>query len=206
MILHKPFRYTYRLFFLKIAMINIIVTFLMQFSPLLFKEFALTPVLTVHAHKYWQIITYQFLHSGTVHLFSNTIGLLWLGSAVEQKIGSFEFLFFYMLMAALCGITACILYYTIGLGFSSIIGASGAITALMYLFAVFFPHGTLFIFGIIPISAPLLIIGYAVLEFYDMFFTHDSIAHSVHLSGLVFSWLYARIRFKIKPTQLWKSV
>ena len=184
---------------------NIIVTFLIGFSPLLFKELALTPVLTVHAHKYWQVFTYQFLHSGTWHLFSNIVGLLWLGSAVEQKIGSFEFLFFYTLMAVLCGITACILYYTIGLGFSSIIGASGAVTALLYLFTIFFPDSTLFIFGIIPIPASLLIIGYVILEVYDMFFTNDSIAHSVHVSGLIFSLLYARIRFKIKPSQIWKS-
>ncbi len=202
-IIRKPFRYRYSHTALTVTGICIIFLFLTEHSPFLSKLLALTPILVINAHMYWQIFTYQFLHGGFWHLFSNMIGLLLFGTAIEKKIGSSEFLLFYLLTGTLCSLSACISYLLTGYGYVSIIGASGAVFALLYLFAVLFPHATIFIFGIIPMPAPILVIVYGCMEVYDMIFTHDLVAHSVHLSGLFFAWLYIRIRFNIKPMKVW---
>lgn len=200
----KPFQYEYRHTAFKIAGINTLILFLAVSIPYFYRLFALTPILTVQAGMFWQVFTYQFLHSDFWHLFSNMLGIIIFGTAIEKKMGSREFLLFYLLTATLCGLAACTGYMLIGLDRVSIIGASGAVFAVLYLFAVLFPDSTIFVFGLIPMPAPLLVIIYGCMELYDMLFTHDAIAHSVHLSGLFFAWLYIRIRFNIKPMRVWQ--
>jgi len=201
--IRKPFRYEYRYNTFFIAALCLLTLLLTAANPYLYRLLALTPLLTVRAHMYWQVFTYQFLHGSFWHLFSNMLGLLLFGTAVEKKIGSREFLLFYLLIATLCGAAACAGYTMTGLWRVSLIGASGAVFAILYLFAVLFPRSTIFVFGLIPLPAPLLIIIYGCMEVYDMLFTHDSVAHSVHLSGIFFAWLYIRIRFGIKPMKIW---
>ncbi|MEL3906192.1 MAG: rhomboid family intramembrane serine protease [Treponema sp.] len=202
--LREPFRYEYRHSAFKIAALNIFILFLTANSSYFYRLFALTPILMVRAHMYWQVFTYQFLHGDFWHLFSNMLGILIFGTAVEKKIGSREFLLFYLLTATLCGVAACAGYLLIGFERVSLIGASGAVFAVLYLFAVLYPDSTIFVFGLIPMPAPILVIIYGCMEVYDMLFTHDSVAHSVHLSGLFFAWLYIRVRFRIKPMKVWQ--
>lgn len=205
-LIRTPFRYVYRNMTVLIAAACLLILILTMLSPTLYRMLALTPLLTIRGHMYWQVFTYQFVHGSFWHLFSNMVGLLIFGTAVERKIGSHEFLLFYLLTATLCGIAACTSYSFLGLWRVGLVGASGAVFAVMYLFAVLFPHSTIFVFGLIPVPAPLLIIGYGCIEVYDMLFTYDSVAHSVHLSGLFFAWLYIRIRFRIKLLKVWKFI
>ena len=205
-IIRKPFRYEYRSVTVFIAVLCLVMWPLTETVPYLYRLLALTPILTVRGRMYWQVFTYQFLHGDFWHLFSNMLGLFIFGSAVEKKIGSREFLLFYLLVATLCGIAACAGYMMIGLRHVSLLGASGAVFAVLYLFAVLFPHSTLFVFGLIPLPAPLLVLIYGSMEVYDMLFTHDTVAHSIHLSGLFFAWLYIRIRFGIKPMRVWHFI
>ena len=189
-LIRTPFHYTYRNVTVLIAAACLMVLLLTMVSPTLYRILALTPLLTVRAHMYWQVFTYQFVHGSFWHLFSNMLGLL----------------LFYLLTATLCGIAACTGYSFFGLWRVGLVGASGAVFAVMYLFAVLFPRSTIFVFGLIPVPAPLLIIIYGCMEVYDMLFTYDSVAHSVHLSGLFFAWLYIRIRFGIKPLKIWNFI
>lgn len=201
--IRKPFRYEYRYITIIIAAFCFVMMLITSASSYLYRLFALTPLLTVRAGMYWQVFTYQFLHRGFWHLFSNMFGLLIFGTAVEKKIGSREFLLFYLLTATLCGISACAGYVVMGYWRVSLIGASGAVFAVLYLSAVLFPRSTVYVFGLIPLPLPILVIVYGCMEAYDMLFTYDSVAHSVHLSGLFFAWLYTRIRFGIKPMRVW---
>ena len=51
--------------------------------------------------------------------------------------------------------------------FYTLLGASGAIYALLLSYAVVFPRNVIFVFGILPLPAPILIIVYAIIEFWD---------------------------------------
>lgn len=51
---------------------------------------------------FWQVITHIFMHGGFMHLFSNMLGLLFFGPALESRWGGKKFLFFYIS----CGIGA----------------------------------------------------------------------------------------------------
>lgn len=197
----KPFSYTYSNVALQLILTNVIIYLLQRY----FRQrginveywFALNPYLVFEKKMFWQIFTYMFLHGSFLHIFFNMLALFWFGVAIEKKMGSKEFLLFYLLCGTLAGLAMCIAYYFFGV-YSYVIGASGAVYAVMFAFAVLYPDSTIYLYFVVPIPSAILIIGYFVLEFVQIF-RGDGIAHLGHFFGLIFAWCYVRIRYRIKP-------
>ena len=52
----------------------------------------------------------------------------------------------------------------------------------------------------------LLLVVAAHASFNEQFFSfRDGVAHSVHLAGFAFAWLYFVVRFGINPLKVWKN-
>jgi membrane associated rhomboid family serine protease len=84
-----------------------------------------------------------------------------------------------------------------------VVGASGAIYGLLLGFAAFFPDARIFIFGILPIRAPVAVAGYAGIEIVSQLLNPRSgVAHLTHLSGLAFGYFYLVVRYGINPIAL----
>ena len=67
---------------------------------------------------------------------------------------------------------------------------------------VIFPDSTVFLFGLVPMSARMLILGYTVLEIvYQMTGYNAGVAHLTHLGGFAFAYLYFVIRFRVNPAE-----
>ena len=87
-----------------------------------------------------------------------------------------------------------------------LIGASGAIYAILFAYAVIFPKNKIYIWAIIPVQAPLLIVIYAVIELGSQIFGFKTgIGHISHLLGLVFAWIYLVVRMGINPLKVWRD-
>lgn len=212
--IRKPFQYTYK----NSCVILIAINFgIYAFSKMLGiidpwiiqKYFALIPPVTIQYKMFWQVFTYQFLHANIWHVAFNMLALFFFGIPLERKIGTKEFLLFYLLCGTLCGVAGLFIYYYLFIKTGAIvvaIGASGTVFSIMLAFAALFPSAIIYIWGIIPIPAPLLIIIYAITELYSAFFVHDNVAHSIHLSGLLWAFLYLVIRFGINPVRIWKNM
>lgn len=165
---------------------------------------ALNPGFFIYSKFYWQVFTYQFVHSGLMHLFSNMLGLFFFGIAVERRIGSKEFLFAYLFSGTVCGILSLVIYILTDAWMVFLLGASGAVFAILLLYAVLFPRSVIFIWGIIPVPAPLLIIGYGALEtIYMISGSQTGIAHSTHLIGFAVAWVYSIVRLGLNPFHVW---
>jgi membrane associated rhomboid family serine protease len=81
-----------------------------------------------------------------------------------------------------------------------LLGASGAIFAVQFAYAVFFPTSMVYIWGILPIRAPILVLGFTALEVFSTFTGFASgVAHLTHLAGFAFAWLYFVVRFGVNP-------
>lgn len=168
--------------------------------------FGLQPILFVRDHYYWQIFTYMFMHGSWTHLISNMFGLLIFGTICEKKIGSNEFLLFYILCGIVCGAFSLVLYVLGGVWGVVLVGASGAVYSVLLLFSVIFPTSRVFIFGIVPVPAPLLVVIYAGISIFDeMFGRNQGVAHLTHLSGFAAAWIYCLARFGINPIKVWKN-
>ena len=205
-IINRKFRYTYSNSAVALITVNCIV-YLVTYMlfPALTYYLAMIPSAVLYGHYYWQFVTYMFVHGGIWHLFSNMLGLFIFGSAVERSVGTREFLLFYFLTGTLSGIASFFVYLFTGTN-AILLGASGALYALMLLFSVIYPRAVILVFGILPVRAPVLVLLYFAIELFSQMGSYGgSVAHMTHLSGLVFAFLYCLIRLRINPLDAWRS-
>ena len=207
-ILHKKFSYSFNYATLIIVAVNVAAFILTgsgrnaNFQYL----FGLQPVLFTRAHYYWQLLTYMFMHGSWSHLLGNMIGLLFFGLYIERQLGSKEFLLFYLLCGILCGAASLAIYLAAGFYGVLLVGASGAVYAGLLLFAVIFPRSTVFIMGIVPAPAPILVAIYAgIAVFEQVFGMNQGVAHMTHLSGFAAAWIYCLARYGVNPLKVWKD-
>jgi membrane associated rhomboid family serine protease len=121
--------------------------------------FAVYPTSLFRALQLWRLITYQFLHWTTWHIFANMLGLFFLGPTLERHWGSKRFLVFYLLCGAVGGLFYLLL---VGIGFleaGPMAGASGAILGMLAACAILFPHFVVFII-IFPVPIRVAAIGF----------------------------------------------
>ncbi|MDX9827406.1 MAG: rhomboid family intramembrane serine protease [Spirochaetia bacterium] len=150
----------------------------------------------------WQVFTYMFAHADITHLLVNMLGLFIFGTAVERSMGSKEFLLFYLLTGTLAGIASFGIYVATGSWYTMLLGSSGAVYALLLAFAVLNPEAKIFLYGILPVRAPILVLGYAGIEIASQLFSfRSSVAHLTHLAGFLWSWLYFLVRFGVNPAK-----
>ncbi|MDC7245337.1 MAG: rhomboid family intramembrane serine protease [Sphaerochaetaceae bacterium] len=195
--LNKKFPYSYTNVTVKLIIANVAVFILTMVSRQLYVALAMVPGYIVYNHWYWQFMTYMFVHGGISHLFFNMFGLYIFGTPVERQLGSREFLLYYLLTGTLSGIFSFFAYLIGGVNVV-LVGASGAIFSVMFAFAVFYPNARIFIFGILPVRAPVLVILYAAIELFNQVFNvAGGVAHLTHLAGFLFAYLYMLIRLKI---------
>lgn len=206
--LRKPFRYKFFNATLWIIGLNVLVYALCYFSPAnlgLQKRLALNAVLFFKGHWFYQAFTYMFVHAGVWHLVLNMIGLLWAGLAVEKSIGSWEFILLYLFCGIFDGILSATIYWFTGQYMVFLMGASGAIYAILLVFSVLYPRSVISIWGIIPVPAPLLVVIYAVIEFVSQFSSSSNVAHMTHLLGFALAYLYLLVRMGVNPVKVWKN-
>lgn len=148
----------------------------------------------------WKLLTYAFLHDthNLLHIVMNMLILFMMGRVVVQITGEREFLWFYCAAAVFAGICSVCFYRFMRID-PSIIGASGAVLATFALFALHYPRQKLYIFGILPVEARWLLVAYVLYgavpmmqSIYSGHLGSDRVAHSAHLGGLLFAWLYFR--------------
>ncbi len=134
----------------------------------------------------WTLITYQFLHGDFFHLLGNMFGLFFLGSRVEARLGGRQFLTLYFAG----GIAGALLSIPLAPN-AAIIGASGAVFAVLLAFARYWPHERLLLWGVLPIESRLFVVLLTALSLWSGFTgAQQGIAHFAHLGGFLGGWLY----------------
>jgi membrane associated rhomboid family serine protease len=147
----------------------------------------------------WQFVTYMFAHANWQHILFNMLGLFVFGYQVERRLGSAEFLLYYLLTGTLAGISSFGFYCFTNINIP-LLGASGAIFAVELAYATFFPNSFVYIWGIIPLRAPVMVLGYTALQLFLPFTgLQRGVAHFTHLSGFAMGWFYIMVRFGINP-------
>ena len=152
------------------------------------------------AHGYvWQLLTYQFMHAGWVHLLFNCWAIYSFGNELEQLLGGRKFLalvFASGMVGGVFQVLVALLWPAFG---GAVVGASASAFGLVAAFCLIFPERelTLLIFFVIPLQvrAKTLLIGSAVLAVTGIVF-HETImpnvAHAAHLGGMAMGWFFVR--------------
>ena len=141
----------------------------------------------------------MFLHAGWLHLLGNMLFLWIFGNNVEDKLGWFAYLTFYLL----AGLVAT--FAQVALDPSSVVpmvGASGAIAGVMGAYLVWFPRApilTLVIIFLVEIPAGIWLAVWFGLQFFTG--PNDGVAYMAHIGGFAFGVVVA---FLIRNTDWWK--
>lgn len=163
----------FRLWFLWLSLICIIIFILELFSEKLLDLFLLDSR-AIYSSEYWRFVTAIFIHSSTTHLLYNMFGLLFFGFSLERIIGSKRFLILF-LGSGIIGNLVAVNFY------SSSAGASGAIYGIIGCLAIIAPFMIVWAFGLIMpmfIAAIIWIIGDVI-----GLFVPSNVGNIAHLSG-----------------------
>ena len=204
-IIRKPFRYVNFHSVYWIIGINLVIFAATQFlgdriSYYLTVYLSMIPVVVIEYKWIWTFITYMFMHGSFTHIIFNMLGLFIFGMHVERQMGSKEFLLYYFVTGFMAGIFSFVTYCLTGNLVVALIGASGALYAVQLAYAIFFPDSIVYIWGILPLRAPVMVLGFTVLSlFFIVTGSGGNVAHITHLAGFAFGWLYFMTRFGINP-------
>ncbi len=144
----------------------------------------------VDSPRWYQAVSHMFLHGSVGHLFGNMLILLLVGYIVERVLGALRYLIFYLVG----GVGALGLFWfgqTSGGG--GLVGASGAISAVMGMYAVLFGlrrieffYSILFYFDIARAPAITLLLFWIVNELYQWWtLPYSNVAYLAHVGGLI---------------------
>lgn len=155
------------------------------------------------------IFSSMFMHGGWMHFLSNMWILFIFGDNVEDQMGPFGFLIFYLLSGVAAGILQFLAFPN---SLIPTIGASGAIAGVMGAYVVLYPRARVvtlvFFFFITTINIPAIL--YLGIWFFTQFFSGvaalgqvavGGVAWWAHIGGFVFGLLLVR-RFLFRPLPL----
>jgi membrane associated rhomboid family serine protease len=131
-----------------------------------------------------RMLSSGFLHVDYLHLGFNMYALYLFASPVLGTLGNVPFLILYFGSLLLGNVFT--LFYHKKESYYSAVGASGAVSGIVYSAIVLYPEMTLYLFPIpIPIPGYLFGIGYLLYSMYGMKKQLGSVGHSAHLGGAV---------------------
>lgn len=148
---------------------------------------ALVPRLTFGNWQLWRLVSYILLHDPTspFHILFNMLALWMFGTELEQLWGTRRFVTCYLLSGIGAGLFSVLQWHSV------IIGASGAILALLTLYAIYYPHRTVLMFFIIPMPIRFAVVIIGALSLWGAAGSGSGdIAYLTHLGGIVIGILY----------------
>jgi len=203
-IIKQPFLYRHYNAVYWLIGINFLFFVLMHFLGFenLIALMSMRPIAVVRGGWVWTFVTYMFVHGGFGHIIFNMLALFIFGVQVERYMGSREFLLFYFATGTLAGIFSFFVYFFSDQQTIWLMGASGAVFAVSFAYAVLFPESIIYIWGILPVRAPIMVLGFTAIELFSSIFRPASgVAHLTHLAGFAFAWMYFAVRLGINPWQ-----
>ena len=156
----------------------------------------------IHAKEYYRLISHAFIHAGWSHLIVNMFVLYFFGRGIEQYFGYYfgNRATAYFLLLYIGGILASNLWSLIkhqNNYYYNAVGASGAVSAVLFAFIFLNPWEKLYFFAIIPIPGILFAVGYLFYSYQMGKKSNDNVAHDAHLLGALFGFIYPVV---LKPS------
>lgn len=139
---------------------------------------------------WWQLLTHAFLHGNLFHLVVNMVALWFTGPILEELLGGGRYLLLYFGGILFGGL----LQTFANPGSVDLVGASGAVCALLVGFATLLPRLeiTALIFFVIPVRMKAATLGWMIVVtslFFWIFGIEKEIGHLAHLGGAIAGFL-----------------
>ena len=151
-------------------------------SPKIIESSLFRPYWFLRRRQYATIVTSGLVHADLPHLIFNLITFYFFAFQLEKQIGGARFAALY-LIGLVVSDAGTYFKHRNNPDYASL-GASGAISAVLFASIVYFPWQKLFIIPIpVPIPAPIFAIGYVAYSWYSARHARGRINHDAHLGG-----------------------
>ena len=161
-------------------------------KPQLIERSVFRPYWFLRRRQYDTIVTSGFVHADLPHLLFNMVTFYFFAFPLERQIGSVRFALLYVLGLVVSDLGTYFKHRN-DPQYGSL-GASGAISAVLFAAIVYFPSMKLFIIPIpLPIPAPLFAVGYVAYSWYSARQARGRINHDAHLGGALFGLLFVMV-------------
>ena len=168
------------------------------FFSLIHNQFSIPPKFVDFIIRPWTIITYAFMHDlySLLHILFNMLALYWFGKLFVEYLGSDKLIAVYFLGALAAGICYLLVFNTIPFfknqsTFAGMVGASGAIYAIMVAAATLTPNYTFFLLFLGPVKIKYIAAFYIVLSFLGTVQSNAG-GNIAHLGGALIGFVYIK--------------
>lgn len=182
-----------------IIIVTLIITVIAFYSEEIMSRLMLNPYQVYHKKEWYRLITHGFLHADWTHLIINMIVLYSFGSNVERWFDQLSMSGY----ISSANLTFSLLYFG-GIIMASLItlirhrnnrwynsvGASGAVSAVIFTSIFFSPLDRVYFFAILPIPGIVFAILYLVYSSYMSRKSRDNINHDAHFLGAVYGFVF----------------
>lgn len=176
-------------FLIALIAINVVVSFKGFEDTYFFRKYQFH-IGRIRAGEQVRMVTSGFLHADIAHLAFNMLTLYFFAPVVSGALGNYSFLLIYF-ASLIFGSLLTLLIHKNDYNYSAI-GASGAVTGIIYSAILLDPSLQIFLFFIpIPIPAYLFGIGYLLYSIYGMKAKNDNIGHTAHFGGAIGGYLFS---------------
>jgi len=175
-----------------IIVVNVVVFFLtkpLEQSGLLFDVMANSDAIFLKGHV-WQLLTAPFVHKEVFHLLWNMLFLWVVGREMEAFYGTRDFVVLYLSAAVLSTLGWAAVDLALG-NHNQMLGASGAIMAVVVIYAMYYPHREILLFFVLPVQMWLLVAIFVCYDAWQLLTMRPSeVAVASHLSGAAYGYLF----------------
>ncbi|HYG24664.1 MAG TPA: rhomboid family intramembrane serine protease [Verrucomicrobiae bacterium] len=161
----------------------------------------------------WQLLTFQFLHdpNNWLHIIFNSLGLFFIGRAVESMLGTRRFTHLYLLSGIAGGLLQMLLGVFVPSRFGGLVaGASAGLSGLIATFAMmnWSNRFTMFLYFFpVPMTGRILLwisLGFAI---FGLVMPSGNVAHAAHLGGLLLGVIWVKVGwhldYVVPPWERW---
>jgi membrane associated rhomboid family serine protease len=181
--------------------ITAVVSYLAFQNPALMEKLQFNAAQIVHRKQYYRLISHAFIHVSWTHLIVNMLVLFFFGRNVESYFGYFfgNRAVLYYVILYVGGILVSNVWSLIRHQndyYYNAVGASGAVSAVLFAFIFLDPWEMLYLFAILPIPGIIFGVGYLIYSYQMGKRKADNVAHDAHFLGAVFGFIFPII---LKP-------
>ncbi len=168
-------------------------------NPGLFNKLQLSPFMVVYRRQWYRLFSHGFIHADWIHLIVNMIVLYSFGTVAEsvfdelsvQGIISHPKLIFILMYISSVAISSLftLIKEKDNISYASV-GASGAVSTVVFLTIFFFPIQKIYFYAIIPMPGILFGILYLIYSQYMSMRSNDNINHDAHFIGALYGLVF----------------
>lgn len=165
----------------------------------LFSKLKFNAFMVYHRKQYYRLITHGFIHADLWHLIVNMMVLYFFGKNAEYYFNQlsaagfikYPVLFYLILYVAAIPFASSIsLFRYKEQHWYNSVGASGAVSAIMFFCIFFNPWARLYLYGALPIPGIIFAVLYIIYTQYMSKRGGDNINHDAHMLGAVFGFVF----------------